>query len=176
MLAPVLARLEGLAGVTAARVDSSGTFFWLALDPRADEAPVADLARGVLGAGARALPAGEAEEQLAAHARGDPWLTAREVMALSYVESRILAARVSEEVQRRAGGTSDEREVVAEAIRASLFAAMERVHAEGGRAASGWIYDAWPAISCDAAERCRRRIPPELHAAVAALLPRILTR
>jgi hypothetical protein len=172
----VLARLDALPGVDAARVDSSGRFFWLTLDGRGDAAAVTEGARGVLGAGATPLPATAAATQLAASRRGDPWLTAREVMTLSYVESRLLSVRLAGEARRQAGVGPAEGEEIAEAIRAELFAAMERVHREGGRASSGWIHEEWPAIAASAAARCAPSLAPEVHRRIAELLPRLLAR
>jgi hypothetical protein len=168
----VLARLDAIPGVAAARTDSSGRFFWLSLQEGVDATQVAALAGGALGAGSRALSKTQVEAQLAAHRHGDPWLGKDEVMTLSFVESRILAVRLAGEIERRAGSTPDEREAIAEAIRLELVACMERVHAEGGRRSSGWIYAEWPAIAARAVERC----PQGLRRQVAELLPALLTR
>lgn len=176
MLAPVLARLDAIPGVTAARVDSSGRFFWIALEETADASRVAALVDRVLGEGTRSLSTADTEAQLAAHRHGDPWLTANEVMTLSFVESRILSVRLAGDVERQTGATAEQREVIAEAIRLELFAAMERVHAEDGRRDSGWIYQEWPAISAAIVERCAVPIPSVLHRRLAELLPRMLTR
>lgn len=176
MLAPVLARLDSLPGVAGARVDSSGRFFALALTVGVAPADVLARARDVLGEGARALAADEAEAQLAARRLGDPWLAAGEVMALSFVESRLLAVRLAGELARQAGAGPEQRDAVAEAIRRELFAAMERVHAEGGRRSSGWIYQEWPALAAAAAARCAPALPAPLQARVAELLPGLLAR
>ena len=176
MLAPVLARLQTIAGVGSARADASGRHFWLELDERADATAVAERARAVLGAGAIALPAPQAEAQLAARGQGDPWLSAGEVMTLSFVEARLLSVRISGEVQGRTGATPEQREAIAEAIRVELFSAMARVHAEGGRGSSGWIYAAWPALAAAAVVRCAPALPPELAAGLAELLPALLSR
>jgi hypothetical protein len=168
----VLARLEALPGVATARTDSSGRFFWLSLEEGADAAQVAALADGALGEGSRALSKAQVEVQLAAHRHGDPWLAKDEVMTLSFVESRTLSVRLAGEIERRAGFTPEEREAVAEAIRLELVACMERVHAEGGRRSSGWIYTEWPTIAAAAVERC----PSDLRRQVAGLLPALLTR
>ena len=154
MLAPVLARLLKIPGVTSARVDSWGRYFWLTVPDLPGAGDVAALALGVLGEGARILGAGQAEAQLSAHRHGDPWLAADQVMTLSFVESRLLSVRIAGEVRQEAGVTPGRREEIAEAIRLELFAAMERVHAEGGRGTSGWIYEEWPAIAEAAARRC----------------------
>ncbi len=153
MLAPVLARLQQIPGVTSARVDASGRYFWLTVQESPGAGDVTALALEVLGKGARVLAAGQAETQLSAHRHGDPWLAADQVMTLSFVESRLLSVRIAAGF-RRPGVTPGRREEIAEAIRVELFAAMERVHAEGGRASSGWIYEEWPAIAEAAARRC----------------------
>jgi hypothetical protein len=172
----VLARLHSIPGVTSARVDSSGRFFWIALAEAADASRVAALAEGVLGEGARALPPAEAEAQLSGRRLGDPWLGADEVMTLSFVESRLLSVRLAGELERRTGATPEQREVIAEAIRLTLFAAMERVHGEGGRSGSGWIYREWPAIAEAAVERCAGALPDEPRRRFAELLPTLLIR
>ncbi len=174
MLAPVLARLDSLPGIASARVDSSGRFFWIVPSAGADPAEVTALAGGVLGKGARLLDARQAEAQLAMRAAGDPWHGASEVRTLSFVESRLLSVRIAAEAARRAGAGPDEREVLAEGIRAALFAAMGRVHAEGGRSSSGWIYVEWPAIAADAIARCGNALPPERGQRIGALLPELL--
>ena len=176
MLAPVLARLEAVPGVSAARVDSSGRFFWIAVEDGADPSGVSALTLPLLGTGARTLAADRAKAQLAAGRQGDPWLGAAEVMTLSFVESRLLSVRIAGEVRAGTGATPEQHEEIAEAIREALFAAMERVHSEGGRRSSGWIYEEWPVIAANAAERCAGRIPGDLRLQVAELLPGLLAR
>ena len=172
----MLARLDAIPGVCAARVESSGRFFWIELAEGADPSRVSDLATGVLGRGARPLPAADAEVQLARRLRGDPWLGADGVMTLSFVESRLLSVRLAGELARQSGATPEEQEEIAEAIRIELFAAMERVHAEGGRSSSGWIYREWPAIAEAAVERCPGILPDERRRRFAELLPGLLAR
>jgi hypothetical protein len=176
VLAPVLARLEAVPGVAAARVDSSGRFFWLTVRAADDASAVAALALGVLGTGSRVLTETQAEAQLAAHGRGDPWLAVDEVVMLSFVESRLLSVRIAEEVQRQTGALPEQREEVAEAVRVELFTAMERVHSEGGRRSSGWIYQEWPVIAAAAARRCVKTIPDDLRLKLSGLLPELLAR
>ena len=172
----MLARLDAIDGVTAARVDSSGRFFWLQVEDTADADDVNVLAFGVLGKGTRLLSADQAETQLAARPRGDPWLTAAEVMTLSFVEARILSVRLSGEVEHRIGSTPEHLEEVSEAIRLELFAAMERVHSEGGRRSSGWIYEEWPAIAAATVERCAGTMPLDLCRRLSEVLPTLLIR
>ncbi|MFT3916474.1 MAG: hypothetical protein QM704_21065 [Anaeromyxobacteraceae bacterium] len=172
----MLARLSAVTGVGAARVEATGRFFWLELVAGADPGRVAPEAVEVLAGRARILPPDEALAQLSGRELGDPWLRAGEVQLISLVEARVLSVRISGEAARRTGADADEREAVAEAIRAGLFRAMERAHAEGGRASSGWIYEAWPAIAAEAVSRCRERLRPEIALGVAEVLPGLLTR
>ncbi len=176
MLAPVLARLDAIPGVTTARVDASGRFFWIGLEDAADAPRVTALADAALGDGARPLSAGGAEAQLAAHRHGDPWLTAGEILQLSFVESRILSVRLAAEAAARVALTPEQRELVAEAIRVELFGVMQRVHTEGGRSSSGWMYEAWPAIAAAAVDRCARPLPSALRKQLAEVLPGLLAR
>jgi hypothetical protein len=172
----VLARLDAIDGVTAARVDSSGRHFWLQVEETADADKVKVLAFGVLGKGTRLLAAYQAETQLAARPRGDPWLTAAEAMTLSFVEARILSVRLTGEVAHLPGAAPEHREEIAEAIRLELFATMERVHSEGGRRSSGWIYEEWPAIAAATVERCSGAMPRDLCRRLSEVLPMLLTR
>ncbi|HET8725590.1 MAG TPA: hypothetical protein VFM53_15435 [Anaeromyxobacteraceae bacterium] len=169
----MLARLDAVPGLAPARVDASGRFFWVA-PAGGDASAAADRAREVLGATARTLSPSEAEAQLAAHVRGDPWLGAAEVMALSYVEGRLLSVRIAGAAARELGAAAPAREAVAEAIRVELFRALERVHAEGGRRSSSWIDAEWPEIARAAAARCRDVLEPERHALLVTLLPSLL--
>ena len=174
MLAPVLARLDAIPGLAPARSDSSGRFFWVAPGGGEDPASVAARAREVLGAGARLLSPDEAESQLASRPQGDPWLSAAEVMTLSFVEGRLLAFRVSGVAAREIGAGAEGREAIAEAIRVELFRVLQQVHAEGGRASSGWIDSAWPAIAAAAAVRCAPVLSADQQARLAGRLPGLL--
>lgn len=172
----MLARLQALPGIAAARVDSSGRFFWITLAESADAAGAAALALGVLGKGTRVLGAAEAEAQRSAHVLGDPWLGPDEAMTLSFVEARLLSVRIAGEAERRLAASPDQREALAEAIRLELFSAMERIHAEGGRRSSGWIYAEWPTLAAAAVGRCREALDDDLRRGLAELLPGLLAR
>jgi hypothetical protein len=174
VLAPVLARLDSIPGIAPARVDSSGRYFWLAPGGGVDPGIAAARAREILGEGARVLPPDEAEAQLVARGRGDPWLSAQQVMTLSFVEGRLLSVRISAAAAREIGLGSPGTEAVAEAIRVELFATLERVHAEGGRGTGAWIDAAWPAIAAAAAARCATLLPPDQHRRLAGRLPALL--
>jgi hypothetical protein len=174
VLAPVLARLEAIPGVASARTDSSGRFFWITPAPGARPPEVAERCRAALGASAALLGPAAAAAQLAAHERGDPWLGAGEVMTLSFVEGRLLSVRIAGDAAAESGASAAQREAVAEAVRVELFAALERVHAEGGRKSSGWIDEEWPAIAAAAAARCAPDLPPEVRGRLSAALPDLL--
>lgn len=166
----MLARLDAVPGVAESRVEASGRFFLLALAPGADPAAVVAAARGALRGRGRALDAAAAAAQLDARERGDPWLSAREVHALSYVEGRIVAFRAADAVAASAGLDGAARAALAEAARAELFLAIERVHAEGGRESSGWFYEEWPRLAAAIAARLRDAVPAPLHGRVAEAL------
>jgi hypothetical protein len=174
VLAPVLARLDELPGVARARAESAGRHFALELVPGADAASVALAAREALAGRARVLGPEEAASQLAARPRGDPWLSRDEVMALSYVEGRILAVRVSARTGREAGLAPEARERLAEALRIEIFAVLERVHAEGGRSSSRWFYEEWPAVAGRVFARGSAFVPGDLLPALRSSLDRAL--
>jgi hypothetical protein len=162
--------------VATARVDSSGRFFWLALAEGADADAVASLAVSVLGGRARRLPPARAAVQLVSRVNGDPWLGADGVMTLSFLESRLLAVRLAGDAAARTGLTPERREDLAESIRMEMFAAMERVHGEGGRKTGGWIYEEWPSIARAALDGCEGPIPADVRRLLAELLPTLLSR
>jgi hypothetical protein len=97
-------------------------------------------------------------------------------MTLSFLESRLLSVRIAAEVRHRTAATPEQGEEIAEAIRLELFAAMERVHSEGGRRSGGWIYQEWPTIAAAAVRRCAATIPRDLGRLLAELLPSLLSR
>jgi hypothetical protein len=101
---------------------------------------------------------------------------AGEVMTLSFVEARLLAVRVAGDAASRAGLAPERREDLAEAIRVQLFAAMERVHAEGGRKTGGWIYEDWPSIARAALDGFAGPLPADVRRLLAELLPGLLAR
>jgi hypothetical protein len=142
----------------------------------ADADDVNVLAFGALGKGTRLLTADQAETQLAARPRGDPWLAAAEVLTLSFLESRILSVRLAGEVEHRIGATPEHLEEVSEAIRLESFAAMERVHSEGGRRSRGLIYEEWPAIALATVDRCAGTMPLDLYRQLSEVLPTLLIR
>jgi hypothetical protein len=166
----VLARLDAIPGVQESRVEAGGRYFLLVLAPGADEARVLAGAAEALRGRARRLGDAAAAAQLASRGRGDPWLAAAEVQALSYVEARIVAARAADAVAPAAGLDRAARDALAEAARVEVFRAIERVHDEGGRESSGWFNAAWPAIAAAVAARLEGTLPPHVLARVARAL------
>jgi hypothetical protein len=165
-----MARLSAADGVGEARVDATGRHFLVAIAAGADVAHVEACALELLGAGATRLDDAAARAQLAARPRGDPWFSAGELLALCYVEARVLAARAGSAAAAAAGlGANDEARVTEEA-RVALFALMERVHGEGGRPSSGWFFDAWPEVAAHLGTRCADFLAPAAAGTVAACL------
>jgi hypothetical protein len=90
----VLARLDEIPGVRRSRAECSGHYFLVEVAD-GEVGAVAERAIEILGRGARRLPPAEAEAQHEALRRGEPWVTAPEARALSFVEGRMLGVRVS---------------------------------------------------------------------------------
>jgi hypothetical protein len=156
----VLARLDRVSGVLESRVEATGRVFALTLAEGADEgAAIAGAAAALRGVPRRLEPA-EAAAQTRARASGDPWFTGRDVAALCFLESRLLASRGAVAVAAAAGLSPAERAGVEEAFRDVLFGAMERVLAEGGRDSSGWFYEEWPALAAEIAGRVAALVAP----------------
>jgi len=166
----VLARLGVLPGVRECRVDASGRFFLLSIGEGAEEERIVEGAVAALRGRAVRLPGDEAAAQLAARPRGDPWLSAAELLGLSYLEARIVATATAARVAARAGVPREARDRLAEVLRRVLFAAVERVHAEGGRDSPGWFYAEWPDLAAAAVEGARPFLDPGALEAVAAAL------
>jgi hypothetical protein len=172
----VLARLEKVEGLAAARVEGTGRFFALTLAPGADEARTLAEVEVALRKPPRRLPPDEAQAQLARAERGDPWFTRTEVSELCFLEARMLAARAEGAVATAARLRSFEREAVGDALREELFEIMERVLAEGGRESSGWFYVEWPGIAARAAARAAGIVAAEKRERVAAALAALHAR
>lgn len=170
----MLARIEEIDGVAWAGAEATGRF--LAVRPRADadaEQLGAAIERALAGRGRRAGEA-LAGAQLAAREQGDPWYSAREVRALSFIEGRLVAVHVAAKVGGDLGLADADRAALAEAVREVFFAVLERVHAEGGRESSGWFYVEWPGIAAEAARRMEAQghVLPALSERIAACYAR----
>jgi len=158
VLAPVLARLDRIVGVAHARVESTGTWFLVETWPAAARHQVEEEVLAVLGPTAEVPSADAAGLQVGARDRGDHWYSSRDILGLSYLEARVISARTSAAVGREAQLPQQAVRALCEAIRAEVFAAVERVHAEGGRSSGSWFFKAWPAL----ADRILSRVAPAL--------------
>lgn len=162
MLAPVLARLSELPGVTGVHVECTGTFFLLELAGAAALEPALSAARDVLGPAAAVVDGATATAQLTARARGELWFSKDGIRGLSYLEGRLLAGRVLEAVAATVPLDRLTSERLLEASRAEIFAALDHAHDTGGRASSGWFEEAWPSIAGAIAARLDG-LAPELR-------------
>ncbi|ABS27259.1 hypothetical protein [Anaeromyxobacter sp. Fw109-5] len=169
MLAPVLARLSLLSELSRVRVDCAGRLFLLEAAPGVDAAAALEAARTVLGTGARPLTVAS---QLEALTRGELWFSAEDVRALSYLEARVLAARVCDRVIPEVALGVAEADRLEDAAVAELRATLDRVHDEGGRTSSAWFDPAWPGI----AEGIAARVKDALGEAAFQELRRALLR
>jgi hypothetical protein len=170
VLAPVLARLTDIPGITGARVECSGTYFLLTgADAAALELALPAI-RDVLGPSVTRTEPGVSELQLAARARGELWFSGEGIRGLSYVEGRILAARIGDAVvaELRTDGETSER--ILEATRAEIFAALDHAHDTGGRASTGWFREEWPRIADGITARLAAAVPAALHAGLRSAL------
>lgn len=162
MLAPVLARLERIDGLAEVRVDCGGRYFLV----RAAEPGALDRAlpavREVLGAAAAPVEGPARARHLAHSARGELWFDASTVRGLSYVEGRMLAARLCDAVGPRLPGAPGAREALFDAARTELFAALDHAHDTGGRSGPGWFWKEWPAIAARIAARLGGALAPEV--------------
>ena len=128
----MLARLDGIEGVEASRVDWTGRHLLLVLKPGADSRRAVAEAKGLLGGRARRLGAAEEAAEVAAFERGEPWMRVGESARLSGREAEVLSARLAAQVAEGAGLDESEAARVATVLREELTAAFERAHEAGG--------------------------------------------
>lgn len=148
----MLARLQAIKGVRSAFVDAAGEVFVVMLEPGApgsdvNEAIVAALARD----GRRLTPA-EVQAELGPPTRRELWFGLDDLAALSYVECRLVAARVTSALQKELALDPAATERLSEAVREEMFAHVDRIHA--GQFPSGRFLEAWPDIARRAVARC----------------------
>jgi hypothetical protein len=167
VLAPVLARLCEIPGVIDARVECSGTYFLVTGDDPAALERALPAIRAVLGQSARWVDGLDRERQLAARSRGELWFSSGDIRGLSYVEGRVLAARMLDGVAESIPLPPPQAEQVLEAVRAEIFAALEHAHDTGGRSSSGWFWEVWPSTVDRIHDRLREPVPePEQRARI----------
>ncbi|HSN92107.1 MAG TPA: hypothetical protein VLS93_12830 [Anaeromyxobacteraceae bacterium] len=167
----MLARLDRIPGVLAARADASGRLFLLDLGPGAGEAAVREAAVRELGGDAVPATAEAAAIHLARLGRGDPWYRAGEAAALAFVEARVLAARIGDGPGREAGLAPPERLLLADEAYRELAATFERWQAEDPEQAARF-FEHWPDVAARIAERVGAALGGARGAEVAGALAR----
>ena len=148
----MLARLQQVHGVRSSVSDVSGQVFLVELEPGTAPADIQDAAVAALGREARRLDDTELESQVGPPARREVWVGSGDLHALSYLEGRIVAARVASIVGPQLALDASATERLAEAVREEMFAHVERIHA--GEFPSGRFFEAWPDIARRVADRC----------------------
>ncbi len=128
----MLARLDEVEGVKASRVDWSGRYVLLELEPEADVSRAIRGAQAVLGERVRRLPARDESSQVAAFRKGEPWMRAGESSRMSRREAEVLSGRFTERVAREAGLDEAETARLGAILREEISGAFERAHDAGG--------------------------------------------
>lgn len=155
----MLARLQAIPDVRSAVTDVSGRMFLVELASGVSASDVeAAIATALGGSDARRLTDAELARQLGPPERCEPWFGLDDLRTLSYIECRLVAARVSSAVGRQLRLDADQTERVADAVREEMFVHVERIHA--GQFPSGRFLEAWPGI----ARRAMARRAEGLHA------------
>lgn len=148
----MLARLQQVHGVRSSVSDVSGQVFLVELEPGVAPSDVQSAAAAALGRDARRLADGELESQVGPPARRELWVGPDDLRTLSYLEGRIVAARVASIVGPQLALDAPGTERLAEAVREEMFAHVERIHA--GEFPSGRFFEAWPDIARRVVDRC----------------------
>jgi hypothetical protein len=148
----VLARLEAITGVRSASVDAAGEVFVVMLDPGAPESDVEGAIVAALARDARRLTRDEVQAELGPPTRRELWFGVDDLATLSYLECRLVAARVTSSLQKELDLGRAATERLSEAVREEMFSHVDRIHA--GRFPSGRFLEAWPDIARRAVARC----------------------
>ena len=126
----MLALLDDVTGVRDSRIDHSGRYFLLELEPGADAARVVEGSRAVLEDARR--PDERVEDELVlGFRRGETWLRADETIALSREEARILAERDGNAAAREIGLDERKTRDLVRVTEEEIAAAFDRIHAAG---------------------------------------------
>lgn len=148
----MLARLQQVQGVRSSVSDVSGQVFLVELEPGVAPSDVQSAAAAALGGDARRLTDAELESQVGPATRREQWVGPDDLRMLSYLEGRIVAARVASIVGPQLALDACRTERLAEAVREEMFAHVERIHA--GELPSGRFFEAWPDIARRVVDRC----------------------
>src|SRR5882672_4486277 len=126
-----MARLDGIEGVSESRVDWTGRYFLLTIDPSRDRDAVVKSAADILGAGTRELDPRLEAEQVAAFKTGEPWLRAGETAHLSREEARVVARRHVAAAAKELGLDADRTERVTALVQDELERLFKKFETTG---------------------------------------------
>jgi hypothetical protein len=127
----VLASLKEVEGVEEAKVDHSGRYFLLVLEPGAEPRRAVDDARRWLEDAERVEPSFEAT-LLDGYREGEKWFGPRDAEQLSREEARHLAEREGRAAAAALGLDAERAEKLVRVLEEELARAFERIHAAGG--------------------------------------------
>jgi hypothetical protein len=125
-----LALLDEIPGVQESRVDHSGKFILLEIQPGADAEQILIAMHESLDDARRVEPTVESQ-LVASFRRGDTWLRAGDTMQLSREEAHILAHRAGVEAAQEMGLDAQHTEKLLGVVESELTAAFERIQAAG---------------------------------------------
>jgi hypothetical protein len=155
LIAPVLARLDGINGVLESRVEATGRHFVIRSEPMTDIDDLAKRVIEVLGPGSVRLDPPWDATAVTGYGLGELWMTAATTRALSFIEARILsvhrAARAAHVANLDAATTLE----LQESLYRELVVEFERVHDQGGSTDRAW----WVRPFADAFERAVAALP-----------------
>jgi hypothetical protein len=164
----VLARLQAITGVRSPFVDAAGEVFVVMLEPGAPASDVQEAIVDALARDARRLTPDEMQAELGPPSRRELWFGVDDLATLSYLECRLVAARVTSSLQMELALDRATTERLAEAVREEMFAHVDRIHA--GRFPSGRFLEAWPYIARRAVARCTADLSSGREVVIGALL------
>ncbi len=127
----MLASLDEIPGVRESRVDHSGRYFLLAVEPETNSAGIVERARTALADARRPDERVEAD-LIDGYRRGDRWMRAGETAQLSREEAHILAARHASDAAKSLGLDEGKAQKLSAVMDEETVAAFDRIHAAGG--------------------------------------------
>jgi len=170
----VLARLNAISGVACSHVDPTGRHFLIELGSEADAEKVSVQVMTALGAGSQKLEAPWDEPQAAGWTHGELWLDSNNILMLSLLEARMLAARWSAKAGKELGLPGEAVQNLEEVIREELASEFERVHKQGGSSDRRWYVRPFASAFDRVADRMKEVISQNQAEAVRAVLDRLL--
>lgn len=160
-MAPVLARIDKIPGVLESRVDWTGRYLLLTLDPTVNRELLPKEVSSVVGTETRS-PSPETEARLMA---GGPWLRSGETLQLSQAEADGLAKLTSSKVAAQVPLSEDQTRRLQTILREELRAAFERVHQDAGFSKERFLQERRIVIN-RVGERLQPFLPEDLRARI----------